>query len=149
MLLTKTLLEKFEALGPQPAYGELTFYYNPAQKLKRGTYFCTIKNQDGPNDRASDLSRADVWRFNFGLPKKRFEAMFGPKPVRPSKGETIKGHWDFRAFDRLMPHPVYGWMGWVCILNPRSETIASIWPDIECAYEKAKAGFEKRALKGV
>jgi len=75
--------------------------------------------------KASKLSRTDVWRFNFGLPPKRYLELFGPKP----------------------PRPVKGWMGPVCIINPERETIDLIWPDIERTYENERAVFAKRVAK--
>ena len=35
--------------------------------LKRGIYFCTIKEKDGDNDKASNLHRYAVFRVNFGI----------------------------------------------------------------------------------
>ena len=145
--LTDLLLTSFPAVSIQSAYGEATFYYNPHERLKRGTYFCTIKENDGPHDRASALSRPGVWRFNFGLPQNRYTELFGPRPARPSKGGVIEGTWIFTQEDCLMPHPVYGWMGWVCILNPTQATINIIWPDIERAHQNSLEAFEKRLAK--
>ncbi|MEO1747393.1 MAG: DUF6194 family protein [Pseudomonadota bacterium] len=145
--LTQLLEEKFPGLRRQAAYGEATFFYNPGNRFQRGTYFCTIKEQDGPNDTASNLSRNGVWRFNFGLPRFRYTELFGPPATRPAKGNVIAGAWDFHQLDRLMPHPVYGWMGWVCILNPSDKMIGTIWPEIERAHQKARQSFERRVSK--
>ncbi|MEN0000041.1 MAG: DUF6194 family protein [Pseudomonadota bacterium] len=141
------LSDIFDGLDVRTAYGEKTFYYNPGGTLPRGTYFCTIKDTDGPNDKASALNRPGVWRFNFGLPSARYEALFGPRPARPAKGQTIAGPWPFDTLDRLMPHPIYGWMGWVAIVSPSAASLDILWPDVEAAYEKAVDGFERRTTR--
>jgi hypothetical protein len=70
--ISKFLTDRYLGLVPQSTWGETAFFYNPGQKLKRGTYFVTIKEKDGDNDKASDLNREGVFRVNFGLEKKLF-----------------------------------------------------------------------------
>ncbi|QPH54806.1 DUF6194 family protein [Pontivivens ytuae] len=134
----------FPDLAPQPAWGEVTFYYNPGGRLRRGTYVCTIKERDGPNDRASRLDRPGVYRLNFGLPRPDYLERFGPPPPRPAKGRVIEGEHDFTALDRLMPHPVYGWMGWVAILNPSRPSVEALTPLLALSHAKAAAAFARR-----
>ena len=44
-----------------------------------------------------------------------------------------------------MPHPVYGWMSWVCILNPTIEYFNSSLKElIDEAYELARQKAKKR-----
>jgi len=73
--------------------------------------------------------------------------MFGTKPKRPAKGGIIEGSWDFTAFNTIMPHPVYGWMGWACVLNPTDATFQTCLPLIKIAYDKAQKTFEDRLRK--
>lgn len=127
-----------------PAWGETTLFYNPQDKLKRGTYFATVKEKDGANDRASELDRDGVYRLNIGASRDLFEEQFGTPPARPSKGCHVQGPWDFTALDTLTPHPVYGWMSWVSILNPTKESFAACLPLLDSAHSKAKATFAKR-----
>ena len=129
---------------PKAAWGETSYFYNPGLRFERGTYFATIKDHDGANDRASGLDRPGVWRLNMGVTKECYVALFGPPPPRPGKGMTVEGDWDFTALDRITPHPVYGWMGWVAVLNPSSATWNRCLPLIECAHERARATFGKR-----
>ena len=138
------ILEEFEGVNCVNSWGESSFFYNLNDRLPRGTYFCTLKEKDGDNDKGSDINRVDVYRFNFGLPEKQFVELFGEKPKRPEKGQTIEGPWDFTALNILMPHPIYGWMGWVAILNPTHESFSRIKPLLSLAYLKAVKGFEKR-----
>lgn len=126
------------------SWGETAFFYNPDNRLKNGTYFATIKEKDGENDSASDLTARGLWRLNIGIQKATFIALFGSPPKRPGKGMTIEGPWDFTARDMIMPHPVYGWMSWVAVIAPSQETWQTCLPLIADAHQRAKATFEKR-----
>ena len=132
---------------PISAWGEVSFFVNPDGRLKRGAYFATIKQKDGEHDRASQLDRGGLWRLNFGLPKADFAALFGEAPSRPAKGGVVAGSWDFTALDVLTPHPVYGWMGWVAILNPSSGSMGALRPLIAKAHGKALQAGQKRMLR--
>ena len=102
------------------------------------------KEKNGEIDRASKLDREGVFRLNFGPGKDQFKKLFGPTPERPPKGGIVTGSWDFSELDRLMPHPVYGWMGWLCILNPAQTTFDGLKPLLDAAYLKARNTIEKR-----
>lgn len=138
------LLARFQGVVCTQSWGEQSYFYNPGQKFSRGAYFATLKFHDGPNDRASRLDREGIYRFNFGLTRDRFAALFGTPPARPAKGEVIVGPWDFAALDILMPHPVYGWMGWVCVLNPSRTTLSRLEPLVGLAHAKARRTLRKR-----
>lgn len=128
-------------------WGETSFFYNPGHRFKRGAYFATIKDVDSENDKASNLSREGVWRLNMGICKQTYRNLFGPPPPRPAKGHVIDGPWDLTALDTLTPHPIYGWMNWVAILNPSIASWASCQPLIVNAAARAKQVFERRLLK--
>lgn len=134
----------FSGVIPLDAWGETSFFYNPNRALKRGTYFATLKFKDGDNDKASQLERDGVCRLNIGLPYETFEGLFGKRPDRPSKGGIIEGGWSFTSLNELMPHPVYGWMGWVSVLNPSNRVFDDCRPLLDAAFGKAKTAFEKR-----
>lgn len=116
--ISNYLISHFSGLNEIDAWGEKSFFYNPEGLLKRGVYFCTLKEKDGDHDKASELNRANIFRVNFGVSKQTFLNIFHTLPKRPSKGNVIEGPYDFRELDVLTPHPVYGWMAWVSILNP-------------------------------
>ena len=134
-----------EGVAPQSAWGERAYFYNPGNRFARGTYFLTIKEKDGENDRASNLKTAGDWRLNFGIQRKTFTNIFGAPPLRPAKGSVIEGPWDFTEQDVLTPHPVYGWMGWLAVKNPSLETFEFCKPLIIDAHEKARQTFMKRS----
>lgn len=124
--ISEYLLKTFEGLSIVDAWGETSFFYNPDGLAPRGTYFCTIKTQDGANDKASALDRDQIFRLNFGISKGTFSNLFKHVPKRPSKGAVIEGAYDFTQIDSLCPHPVYGWMCWVAILNPSENSFNNL-----------------------
>ncbi len=142
--LTQMLLERYSGVVSVAAWGETALFYNPGKALKRGVYFATIKEKDGENDHASHLDRDGLFRLNIGTSKPLFTQLFGPPPKRPAKGGIVEGDWDFTARDTVMPHPVYGWMSWVCVITPSHATLAALDPMIAAAYDKARGSFAKR-----
>jgi hypothetical protein len=136
--------ENYSGLKVIEAWGETSLFYNSDNMLKRGVYFCTLKNKDGENDKASCLYRDGVFRLNFGVRKKTFVSHFTQLPKRPSKGGVIEGNYDFEKIDRLMPHPVYGWMSWLSILNPSKKSLEVIQPLIDESYSLCIEKYKKR-----
>lgn len=126
------------------SWGEKGIFYNPYHTLKRGVYVLTIKEKDGENDKSSNLNRDNVFRVNLGVRKTTFKKMFGEIPKRPSAGGIVSMNFDFTELDKIIPHPVYAWMGWISVLNPSLKTFESLKPYIEEAYEFSKEKFSKR-----
>lgn len=129
---------------PKASWGETSLFYNPGKLLPNGVYFCTIKDHDGENDKASNLNRTGVFRLAIGLPPSTYRKLFGEKPARPAKGGVVETGHDFGALNELMPHPVYAWMSWVQILSPTEETFANIFSIIEEAHQAAVVKFNKK-----
>ena len=138
------VLSTYKGVVFKPFWGDLSFFYNPQNRFSNGTYFATLKLQDGENDRASQISRDGVWRLNLGLTPKTYRDVLGQQPSRPPKGEPVEGPWNFTELDRLMPHPCYGWMSWVAILSPSHASFETLKPLFDDAYGKAVKAFEKR-----
>ena len=135
------LISRFDGLAPKASWGETSLFYNPGLALANGVYFCTIKDHDGANDTASRLDRPGVFRLALGLPVRRYEDLFGPRPLRPPKGETVATGHDFTRRDVLMPHPIYAWMGWVQILSPSDASFESLQPLFDDSYARAVCKF--------
>jgi hypothetical protein len=127
------LLTSFPDIGVTDAGGDSFFFTDPAKKFP----FATLVTRDDEYDQASDLSRPGVYRLSVGVSKQTFGSLFGPD--RADGGE---GGYDFTALDRIMPHPVYGKMYWVFVLNPSAETFETVKGLLAEAYE---AGMRKRA----
>jgi hypothetical protein len=102
------------------AGGDSYFFTDPEQMHP----FATLVTSDA-HDQASNLGRAGVFRLNVGVSKSAFQALFG--------AATDAEH-DFTTLDRIMPHPVYGKMYWVCVLNPGPATWESVRELLAEAY---------------
>jgi len=137
------LTTRFDGLAPRASWGETSLFYNPKRALANGAYFCTVKEHDGANDKASRLDRAGVFRLALGLTVQGYEQLFGPRPSRPPKGSAVVTGHDFTRLDVVMPHPVYAWMGWVQVLNPSEESFALMQPMFTESYDRAVRKFEK------
>jgi len=142
--IASDLLARYPDTVAIETWGETALFYNPGRRLAKGAYFATLKDHDWENDRASELHRPGVFRLNLGLPRAHYFSLFGPTPPRPPKGGVVEGGWDFLTPNRLTPHPVYGWMGWVAILNPSWEMLREMTPLFDAAYGKARRGVRRR-----
>lgn len=128
------------------SWGERGIFYNPDKVLKRGIYVLTVKEKDGDNDKSSMLNRDNVYRVNVGLKKEHFINRFGYIPQRPTAGGVVNMNFDFSSLDTIMPHPVYAWMGWVCVLNPSDATFEEFKQLIEESYKFAQEKFQKKRV---
>lgn len=142
--LLRELENRYRDINQIFTYKEYSYFYNPNNMLPRGVYFATIKESDGQNDKASNLDREEVYRFSFGLSTKIYESRFGGKPKRPLKGEVVDIEYDFTVFNTITPHPVYAWMGWVQILNPKLEQLPMLLELLDERYEIVEKEFIKR-----
>lgn len=138
------ILNRYDGLLPQETWGETSFFYNPGNILPRGTYFMTIKEKDGQNDQASKLNRSGFFRINCGTIKEDFVKLFGDRPSRPPKGGIIEGPWNFEETDTIMPHPVYEWAGWVCVINPTKKTFEQLIILSDNYYHEAVYRFNQK-----
>ena len=141
------ILDNFDEVNPMDSWGERSFFLNPGNQFKRGTYFATLKARDGDNDQASYLNREGVFRLSMGVSKVCYQDRFQSIPARPAKGGIIEGEYDFQKLDCLLPHPVYGWMGWVCVLSPSMETFSECKTLMDVAYQKALKITMKKCAK--
>ena len=127
------------------------FFYNPDSSMPPDHKFpfVTLMIND-VNDQFSNLDRPSVFRLNIGVGKPTFRALFG-LPERSSGSESAESSdddssYDFTTLDQLMPHPVYGRMYWVCVLNPSDETLETkVRPLLDEAYEMAVSKYNKQA----
>lgn len=139
-------LQNLEGTVLVNSWGEKGIFYNPNNKLKRGVYVLTVKEKDGENDKSSELDRAGIYRVNLGVRRQTFIDMFSYVPERPAKGGIVDMDYDFTQTDKIIPHPVYAWMGWICCLNPSQNTFDKLKPFITEAYEYAREKYRKKKL---
>lgn len=111
------------------AHGDLYFVHDPGRDLppERQLPWATIVTYDA-HDTASDLHRPGVFRLSTGLPKAVFADLW------PDGAEH-----DPTALDVLVPHPVYGPMQWVAVLNPDTT-----WPTVRDLLAHAHVLAERK-----
>jgi hypothetical protein len=128
------IADTFAGIQIVPADGNTFFFHDPERKFP----FATLVTKDD-YDNVSNLSRPGVFRLNIGVGRPTFLELF------PPSAESGEPAHDFTALDRLMPHPVYGGMFWVCVLNPGDETFEkTVRPLLAEAYDLAVARLARR-----
>jgi hypothetical protein len=127
--ITHYIASTFAGVDVVVASGDTFFAYNPGGEPlpDRWQPFATLVTSD-VNDQCSDLERPGVFRLNIGVSRETFRALFGP---------DAGAEHDFTALDRIMPHPVYGTMFWLCVLNPSEATFQAVRPLLAEAYARA------------
>lgn len=143
--ILEDLLRLDPALRLERYYGERSIFFNPGGAAPLGTIVWSIKDKDGPNDKASRLSRPGVYRFAFALSVPEYERRFGPPPRRPDKGALLQlpGH-DLSRLGVLTPHPVYAWMRWVQILAPSPAQFDALRPLLAESLEVVRQKWKRR-----
>ncbi|MDF1684197.1 MAG: DUF6194 family protein [Legionellaceae bacterium] len=126
---------KYTLLSENYNWGERGLFYNPENKFPKGAYVLTFKEKDGKHDASSNLNADGKYRLNLKISKATFLSLFKNLPIRPAAGGVIEGDYNFSALDTVMPHPIYGWMTWVCVVNPTPETID--WMESQGLFEEA------------
>ncbi len=137
--ITDWMFEHLVEVDVAESSNNFFFLYKPlTEQADQKMPFATLMTNDD-NDAISNLSRARVFRLNIGVRHETYQSMFGkqPKPQTTGTG-VIDLDYDFTALDRLMPHPVYAYMSWICVLNPTPETFEKIKPLLLEAHTIAK-----------
>ena len=126
---------------PRIAWGDHFFYYAPDERTPSNTQpYATIVTKDYPGDDASRLDEAGRWRVNIHVGRMRFLELLGEDP-------RSFGDRDFAVADEILPHPVYGALGWVAVVNPHDlvETVCGLLRD---AHDDAARRFSRRQRRG-
>ena len=118
--------ENLDGLDVVEANGDWFCFYDPGRDLPKDHRFPFATLVTGDRyDQFSNLNREGVYRLNVGVGKATFQSLF------PDASATH----DFTALDRLMPHPVYGNMYWLCVLSPSDATFERIKPLLVEAHQ--------------
>ncbi|MFI8420983.1 DUF6194 family protein [Streptomyces sp. NPDC085479] len=124
---------------PEEAWGDSFFYYAPDGRIPANAQpYGTVVTRDRPGDTASDLDPPGRWRVNVHVDRETFRRLTGEEPrglVRPR---------DHTATDSVLPHPVYGPLGWVCVVNPGEATTETVVRLLRDAHDAARARFARR-----
>jgi hypothetical protein len=136
--ITQYITGTFEGIDAVVADGNTFFFYDPDRNVApdRRFPFVTLVTND-QYDTASNLRRPGVFRLNIGVSKATFGALFPPEPS-PPREEGVGTVHDFTALDQIMPHPVYGKMCWICVLNPSPTTFERVQPLLAESYQRAR-----------
>jgi hypothetical protein len=120
----------FDGIQTSENLGDTFFIYDPAGDLppERQMPFVTIVTGDH-YDSVSALDEPGSYRLNIGLTRTTYPARFA--------GATDV---DYAERDRLMPHPEYAGLHWVCIVNPVDVT--RLRPLLTDAYEFAVRKYD-------
>src|SRR4051812_33661390 len=105
--------------APEIAWGDYFFYYAPDGQVPGNTQpYATIVTKNYPGDALSDLDPQGRWRLNIHVGRARFEELTGENP-------RTFGTRNFAEVDVFLPHPVYGRLGWIAVVNPAERSMAS------------------------
>lgn len=123
--------------------GDAFVFYDPdgVTVPERRFPFITVVTGDR-YDSASNLGRdAASFRVNLGVDRATYEALFGPAPRQSAGQEVIDTGFDYTSTDRVMPHPYYAPMHWVCVVNPAEQTRALLANLMHAAHALARARY--------
>ncbi|SHN44347.1 DUF6194 family protein [Cryptosporangium aurantiacum] len=129
------LQAEYGSQAPESNWGNYFFFLGDDQYRPFATI--VIRNMPG-YDEESQLDRPDVVRLNLHVGRAEFERRFGFPPR-----ELSAHRFDYTAVDELLPHPVYGNQGWMCVLNP-DRTLPEVERLVALAHGNAVAREKRR-----
>jgi len=128
---------------PEIAWGDHFFYYSPDGTVPANTQpFATIVTKDYPDDTSSNLDPDGRWRLNIHVGSETFTELTGDSPR--DFDPLSFGLQHFAHPDTLVPHPVYGSLGWISVVNPGAETTATVLELVRHAHDDARVRFGRR-----
>lgn len=129
---------------PEISWGDHFFYYAPDGQVPRNRQpYATIVTKNYPDDTASRLDQEGRWRLNIHVGAEAFTDLLGHSPE-----ETDDSGADHSATDLLLPHPLYGAYGWVCVVNPGSATTERALEALRLAHLADRRRVERRPGRG-
>ena len=140
--VSRTIIKSFKNVETTQASDNTFFFYDSERHFP----FATLVVND-VNDTASNLERPGVFRLNIGVKRATYQDLFGPQPTFAKDGGIIDTGYDYTELDKLMPHPVYAPMSWMCIVSPSAETFDKVvLPLLREAYEQDVEKHTKRKV---
>ncbi|KGJ75992.1 hypothetical protein GY21_09440 [Cryobacterium roopkundense] len=128
---------------PEVAWGDHFFYYAPDGKVPQNAQpYATIVTKDYPGDEQSNLDDPYRWRVNVHVGRAKFTELTGETPHDFAPG-------DYSATDAIMPHPVYGALGWIAVVNPGHRTSATVLDLLRGAHDDERRRVERRSHERV
>jgi hypothetical protein len=129
------ITDEFDNIHVVNGEGNSFFYYGPMVDDNKFPFATLVTKDD--YDQVSNLNRPDVFRLNIGVSKASYLSLFGAPAPRPNANGIIESGYDYTALDQIMPHPIYGNMFWVSVLNPSPATFEKVQPLLAEAYDTA------------
>ncbi len=123
---------------PEIAVGDHFFYHAPDGTVPHGQPYGTVVTKDYPDDAASRLDEEGRWRVGVHVGRTRFRELLGTDPRAGEPSEVA-------ATDVVLPHPVYGALGWAAVVNPGERTTALVLDLLRAAHDDARARAGRRA----
>jgi hypothetical protein len=130
------ITQQFENINVIEVEGDLFFMHNGNDKMP----FATIVVKDNDYDHVSNLNREGFYRLNIGIDKSTFMSMFEGVTEKKGIGAYLDSGIDFTKEDTLFPHPVYGSMYWISVVNPSEKTFEGLKGYLDWGYEKIAKG---------
>lgn len=125
---------------PEISWGDYFFYYAPDGQVPRNRQpYATIVTKNYPDDAESRLNADDRWRLNIHVGARVFAELLGYPPE-----EIDESGMDYSVIDAFLPHPLYGAYGWICVVNPGSETTERALEELHGAHIADRRRVERR-----
>lgn len=112
--------------SPEVAWGDLFFHYAPDAVVPPGQPFATVVTKNYPGEPSSGLG-SGIFRVNVDA-------------GRRGQAQTV----DVTGRDQVLPHPVYGRLGWVCIVQPGPGTAGQLRALLREAHAAAQRRWDRR-----
>ena len=138
--IERHIIESFKGTHVVKANGDSFFFYGDEKKFP----FATIVTTDNDFDNVSKLDREDFYRVNVGIDKVTFNTLFGAIKSQPGISGYVNSGIDFTVSDEIMPHPIYGSMYWICVVNPDQKTFTTLHAYLATSYDKAVKSHDKK-----
>ena len=129
---------------PEVAWGDHFAYYAPDGVVPATQPFATLVTKDYPDDAASRLDPPGRWRLNVHVGARVFERLVGESPRVYSERTDAGSAFDFAAVDVVLPHPVYGSLGWVAVVTPGERTLTLAVGLVRDAHADARRRATRR-----
>lgn len=133
--------------APELAWGDAFFYYAPDGRVPTTVQpYGTIVTKNYPDDTSCDLDRPGRWRVNIHVGRERsaeLGVVNAPNGARDVGAAGVPPSGDVPP-DVLLAHPVYGDMGWVCVVDPGERTSGTVLTLLREAHHAARRRYERR-----
>lgn len=121
---------------PEVAWGDVFFYFSPDGTVPPGQPFATVITKDYPDEPAWQRATGSI-RVNIHVGARVFADLLGHLPGEGSGPDPT-------AVDVVMPHPAYGELGWISVVDPGTRTRQIVTEQLEAAYQAARLRRERR-----